>query len=145
MIYFAYGSLMNRSGLADLCPRAEPLRCARISDHRLAFTGSSSQWGGGSATIRLAPGRDVWGALYEVDEECRRAIERSGEADGYVWAWTQVMDEEGKRIRAGLLVKVRHLEAASPSPEYLDVLRQAWTQWGRAAEDFETGASSENE
>lgn len=137
MNYFAYGSLMSRARLAELCPAAKPLHAATIPNHRLAFLGRSEQWGGGTAAISLATGRQVWGGVYEIDDECRAAIERSGAPDGYVWAWTQVEDESGVRKRVGLLVKVRGMDEAPPSAKYLDVLRRAWEEWGRDPADFD--------
>ncbi len=137
MNYFAYGSLMSRARLAELCPAGKPLHAANIPNHCLAFTGQSEQWGGGTAMIRLATGREVWGGIYEIDEGCRAAIERSGAPDGYVWTWTQVEDESGARERVGLLVKVHGMENTPPSTKYLDVLRGAWEEWGRDPADFD--------
>lgn len=130
MLYFAYGSLVNRELLRELCPRAEALRSVRIPHHALCFTGRSRAWGGGTATIGLAPNRDLWGALYEIDAEGRAAVERSGEGDGYVWATTTVEEESGGPVVTGILIKVRDLERSSPSERYLDVLKAGWTQWG---------------
>ncbi len=130
MLYFAYGSLMSRSQLERLCPDAKPLRAACVPNHYLAFLGHSKAWEGGTAAIRLSPGHEVWGGVYEIDEECRSAIERAGEPDGYVWALTRVHDADGERIRVGLLVKVRDMEESAPAAEYLDVIKKAWEQWG---------------
>ncbi len=130
MHYYAYGSLLNRDLLRVLCPTARPLGTASIAHHTLCFTGRSETWGGGTATIRLAPAQRLWGALYEIDAAGREQIERSGAVDGYVWAFTPVEDASGALVRAGLLVKVRDLQPAEPSPEYLEVLKAGWAQWG---------------
>jgi len=130
MIYFAYGSLVNRDRMSGLCPAAVPLQTARIPHHSLCFTGNSSTWGGGTATIRLAPAFDLWGVLYEIDDEGRRNIEQSADSDGYVWSFTAVLDGEGARVRAGILIKIRDLELTSPSAAYLEVLKTGWQQWG---------------
>jgi hypothetical protein len=129
MIYFAYGSNMHRARIAETCASARPLRPARIPNHSVIFTGRSGTWGGGTATIGLAANRDLWGALYEIDEECRSRLEAKGLEDGYVWTWTYVIDGEDERVRAGVLVKVRDLEQTTPSPEYLELLKEAWRQW----------------
>jgi hypothetical protein len=129
-LYFAYETLVNRDRMRDVCPRARPVTAARIPDHGLCFTGRSAEWGGGLATIGLAPTRDLWGGLYEIDERGRAEIEKVGAGDGYVWAFTTVLSEAGERVRAGLLVKVRDLEPAEPSETYLEVLRTGWRQWG---------------
>ncbi len=130
MLYFAYGSLVNRDQLLALCPTAKPLGTARIPDHALCFTGHSAVWGGGTATIGLAPTAELWGALYEIDAAGRDRIERSGQSDGYVWSVTQVENSNGERIQTGILVKVRDLKRTTPSDAYLEVLRAGWAQWG---------------
>ena len=130
MLYFAYGSLVNRDQLKKLAPSAVPVGPARIHNHALCFTGNSETWGGGTATIGLAPNQDLWGALYDVDDDGRAAVERSGMPDGYVWAFTSVADEAGERVQSGLLVKVRDLERRDPSSAYLEVLKAGWSSWG---------------
>lgn len=130
MLFFAYGSLLNQNRLREVCATAIPLEVAKIPHHSLCFTGHSRAWGGGTATIGLSPGRNLWGALYEVDAAGRRAIERSGEEDGYVWSFTPVELAEGELLTPGMLVKVRGLERSAPSQAYLDVLRSGWQQWG---------------
>lgn len=130
MLYFAYGSLVNREKLLELCPTARPLRAARITHHALCFTGQSQTWGGGTATIGLAPACSLWGGLYEIDEEGRARVEASGSPDGYVWAFTRVEDANDEGEKVGLLVKVRDLERAEPSSVYLEVLTSGWLQWG---------------
>ena len=129
MIYFGYGPEMARERMSEICPDARPLEPARLPHHRVTFTGRSERWGGGVATITLAVGHDLWGALYEIDESCRGRIERLGEEMGYVWSWTDVLRGEDERVRAGTLIKVRELEATTPSPKYLEALRLAWRQW----------------
>lgn len=134
MLYFAYGSLVNQDRIRELCPKVKPLRTAKIPDHSLCFTGHSDVWGGGTATIGLAPNRDLWGGLYEIDGPGRIAVVSSGEDDGYVWATTSVEDVRGAEVATGMLIKVRDLERIAPSERYLDVLRVGWKQWGIDAE-----------
>lgn len=136
MIYFTYGSLLARERMAELSPGATPLTTAMIPHHGLCLTGHSKVWGGGTATITAATGREVWGGLYEIDPAGRAAVEIAGDAEGYVWCFTRVMKSDGERMRAGLLVKVRDLEVSSPSDEYLAVLRAGWAEWGLAPQEL---------
>lgn len=130
MDYFAYGTEMHRDRMAELCPGAKPLYPARIPHHAVSFTGRSDAAGGGLATISLTSGRDVWGGVYGVDDECREALEEWGRENGYVWSWTDVRTQDGERKRVGLLVKVRDLEKTTPGPAYLESLKEAWRDWG---------------
>jgi hypothetical protein len=130
MLYFAYGSLLDPAQMEGLCPDARRVGAGRIPHHALCFTGKSERWGGGTATIGLAPNRDLWGALYEIDDACRATVERSGAADGYVWSFTSIEGPDGERLDAGVLCKVRDLERHPPSDRYLAVLESGWEEWG---------------
>lgn len=130
MLYFAYGSLLDPGQMETVCSDARRVRTGRIPHHALCFTGRSQRWGGGTATIGLAPNRDLWGALYEIDDDDRAVVERLGAPDGYVWAFTSIGGEDGASVDAGLLCKVRNLERQPPSDEYLAVLEKGWKEWG---------------
>lgn len=136
MIYFAYGSMMDRNRLAEICPEAKPVSVAKIPHHAVTFTGHSSKWGGGTATISLTAGLDLWGGLYEIESGCRAKLAESHLAGGYVWSWTSVETAQGSRVHAGLLVKVRDLERSAPSPDYLAALKAGWEQWGLEPADL---------
>lgn len=66
VFYFAYGSNMSSTVMADRCPNALSLGAARLDDHRLAFSLPSLRWGGYAADIETAEGSAVWGVLWEV-------------------------------------------------------------------------------
>lgn len=143
MLYFAYGSLMDRERLAELCPGAKPVSVARLPHHAVAFTGHSSEWGGGTATITLQVGSDLWGGLYDIDPGCSALLAEAHTADGYVWSWTAVETTDGARVHAGLLIKVRDVERTAPSPDYLAVMKEGCKQWGLDPEGVSQNASSE--
>lgn len=68
--YFAYGSNMNLSWMAERCPDTEPLGAARLNGFQLAFRYPSTSWpGGGACDILLAPGSVVWGGLYQTTDQ----------------------------------------------------------------------------
>ena len=66
MIYFAYGSNLNPTQMAERCPGHRSLGVARLPDHRLCFPRYSRTWRCASAGFEASPGDVVWGALYEV-------------------------------------------------------------------------------
>ena len=139
MKYFAYGSLLSRKRMSDLCPGADPLFPARIPHHRIAFTGRSDAWEGGTATVVLASGDELWGGVYEIGPECRAAIQGHGREEGYAWSWTTVETAEGERVKVGLLVKVRELSVSEPSASYLQAVQQGRRDWGLDTGDLITG------
>lgn len=128
-LYFAYGSNLNRRQMGERCPGARPLYRARIPDHRLGFTGTSQAWGGGTATIILAPGEDLWGAVYEVDEACLGTLS-DWEGPAYALSATECLTQEGERVRAHLFVKIRELDERPPSERYVEVIRGGFADWG---------------
>jgi len=69
MIYFAYGSNLNPTQMADRCPGYRSLGVARLPDHRLCFPRYSRAWRCASAGFEASTGDVLWGALYEVPED----------------------------------------------------------------------------
>ncbi len=74
--YFAYGSNMASSQMADRCPGAVCLGVARLPGYRLAFDAWSNRRGGLVADVLPAPGSDVWGVLWQVTDEHAEALDR---------------------------------------------------------------------
>lgn len=127
-LYFAFGSNLSRRLLRDRCAGARPLERAHLSDHRLGFAGHSDAWGGGTATILLAPGEKLWGGLYEVDEECLHTL-AAQEGSAYALSRTGCFKEDGTRAWAYLLVKVRDLGERAPSERYVETIRRGYRDW----------------
>lgn len=74
--YFAYGSNMASSQMADRCPGAVSLGAARLPGYRLAFDAWSNRRGGLVADVLPKPGSDVWGVLWQVTEGHAEALDR---------------------------------------------------------------------
>ncbi len=81
MLYFAYGSNLNWNQIKGRCPSAEFFTAAKLKDYRLAFTRKSERRGGGSADAVPEPGCNVWGIVYQMDENEITALD---EAEDYV-------------------------------------------------------------
>ena len=69
MIYFAYGSNLNPTQMAERCPGHRSLGVARLTDHRLCFPRYSRAWRCATAGFEASPGDVLWGALYDVPDE----------------------------------------------------------------------------
>jgi gamma-glutamylcyclotransferase (GGCT)/AIG2-like uncharacterized protein YtfP len=91
-LYFAYGSNMDEGEIRDHCPSCHYLGPARLEAHRLAFTRRSIRSGTGVADVLPAPGHEVWGTLYELDEKDLDALDRK---EGCGWAYAR----ERKHVR----------------------------------------------
>jgi gamma-glutamylcyclotransferase len=84
--YFAYGSNMDEEVMQACCPTHRFIGAARLDDHRLAFTRRSVRTGTGVADAVFDRGQTVWGALYELDPEDLRKLDRK---EGSGWAYEQ--------------------------------------------------------
>jgi len=75
MWYFAYGSNLNITAVAEWCrhhsqrtPHLKPGKPAVLDNYRLCFPVFSEYWGGGTADIVYDPGKYVAGAIFELSE-----------------------------------------------------------------------------
>jgi gamma-glutamylcyclotransferase len=138
--YFAYASNMAHEVMARLCPRHRYLGVACLADHRLAFTRRSAKTGTGVADIVPAPGKTVWGALYEIGNHELDAVDRK---EGYGWAYTRVMLpvrlEAGGQERNALTYIVLSKEPLDvpPSRQYLNRVIAAARDRGLPAQYIE--------
>ena len=68
VFYFTYGSNLVWTQMCNRCPSARFLCAAKLTDHRLAFTGKSIARNCGVADVIDGLGSDVWGVVYQIDE-----------------------------------------------------------------------------
>jgi gamma-glutamylcyclotransferase len=68
MRYFAYGSNMNWLQMQQRCPTARFVGVALLPNHKLAFTRKSITRRCGVADAVPELGRELWGAVYEIDD-----------------------------------------------------------------------------
>jgi gamma-glutamylcyclotransferase len=131
--YFAYGSNMSLTVMTANCRRHRFLGVARLADHRLMFNRRSVRTGTGVADVVPAKGTNVWGALYELDDEDLPAIDRK---EGYDWAYTreplavQLCDDGSEHLALTYTVRRKEPTEVRPSPEYLDGLINAGRELG---------------
>jgi gamma-glutamylcyclotransferase len=130
-LLFAYGSNMARSEMEAWCPEHRYLGRARLDGFRIEFRRRSIRWGGGAADIVPAPGESVWGVLYEVPNgELDRLDEKEGE--GFAYRRRPVEVEHAGEVRPAVAYEVidKEPEPVAPTPEYLDLLREAARERG---------------
>lgn len=80
MLYFAYGSNMQFDQMKERCSSARFVCTARLKDHRLAFTRLSKNRQCGVADAIQNMGAEVWGTVFEIDENEIGALDKS---EGY--------------------------------------------------------------
>ena len=123
MLYFAYGSNMERVQLKRRCPKAKFVSAAVLPDHELVFSGHSRMWAGAMADIRNTIGKKMEGVLWEISEAEREALdEYEGYPDLYVRKEVQVRTTAGKVVPAFAYVMANPGREASPSKPYKRLL-----------------------
>jgi gamma-glutamylcyclotransferase (GGCT)/AIG2-like uncharacterized protein YtfP len=144
-LYFAYASNMEPRRFQRLCPTGTLVGPARLPGYRLAFSRYSRQRRGGSADVVPDPESEVWGVLYEVDEDGLAAMDRNegvpaayrrevvtavDQAGNEHEAVTYVANRTGEFLphRDYLGVIIRGAEARGLPDEYVESLKQIRTQ-----------------
>jgi len=134
MFYFAYGSNLDPEQMRQRCPGHHVVGLAELRDHRLSFPLTSHDWGGGVASVSVAHGESVWGAVHELSDEDLRTLDGY---EGYRGPGDQhnlydretlpvhlVRADDGsfpRRLHAWIYV-ARPANPAPPSSRYLDAL-----------------------
>ena len=130
--YFAYGSNMASSQMADRCPGALCLGVARLPDYRLAFDAWSNRRGGLVADVLPAPGSEVWGVLWEVTDEHTEALDRyEGVARGqYRRATVRAEPTDGGEVEVFAYVICDPGEDGPTTDAYRDILLEGAREHG---------------
>ena len=132
MLYFGYGSNLCERDWRRWCERKGESgsglifkRCAWLPEHELSFTYSSGSRGGGVLDVVERFGQAAPGALFEVDEAARRALDKKeGAPNVYEPLEVTALDDEGN-AHAAFTYRVRKdLRSAyvSPAPGYAEIV-----------------------
>ena len=141
--YFAYGSNMASSQMADRCPGAVCLGAARLPGYRLAFDAWSNRRGSLVADVLPAPDSEAWGVLWQVTEEHAEALDRyEGVARGqYRREDVRVESERGEPVEAFAYVICNPGEEGPTTDAYRAILLEGAREhglppdWVKAIED----------
>lgn len=68
MLYFAYCTLLDAEEMARYCPAARATEVGWVVDRRVTFETHRSGATTGGCNLRPAPGRRLYGVLYEVSD-----------------------------------------------------------------------------
>lgn len=124
MKYFAYGSNMNPNTITSICGDNKFLGRARLDGYRLAFTRQSVKTHSGVADIVLAPNLVVWGALYEIEDDCLFKLDQK---EGYGSAYTRTainvtLFDDNNHQAIAYTVMEKESKETPPSGDYLSKL-----------------------
>jgi len=116
--YFAYGSNMNFKQMKERCPDARFLKRAYLEGYRFVYDGYSKTRKGAVANIVEAEGKEVWGGLFEVSEECIKSLDSyEGYPISYKRKVLTVKDDKGNTYEAIVYLREPQ-QKGKPSEEY---------------------------
>ncbi|WP_338433261.1 gamma-glutamylcyclotransferase family protein [Clostridium tyrobutyricum] len=124
-LYGAYGSNMNLEQMGNRCPKAKVVGVRVLEDYKLNFRGRYK----GVANIEPCKGRTVPIVLWEITEECERALDLyEGYPNLYIKKEVEV-NVEGKPIKAMIYVMTKEYEnmAAAPTEYYFNVIARGYS------------------
>ncbi|OGD26730.1 MAG: hypothetical protein A2V57_03835 [Candidatus Aminicenantes bacterium RBG_19FT_COMBO_65_30] len=118
MLYFAYASNMNSIQMKRWCPASRFLKTVFLEGFRFVYDGFSVTWDGAVGNIVRAETERVWGALYEITEKDRLALDAfEGYPRSYDRKEVEVKDAAGNVHRAMTYVRAGRA-AGKPHPDY---------------------------
>lgn len=127
---FAYATNMHPEQMAERCSRPNCLGPAWLADHELGFFGHTDAWDGGMATAVFAPGKILWGVVYELSygDAQRLDVWADARLDGagtYFHYPARVTDLSGASLSLLLYKKEIMGEPVPPSREMLGFIAEA--------------------
>lgn len=122
--YFAYGSNMNASQMAERCPDSRFLTKARLPGYRLDFTTYSTSRDGGAADIVAEDGAELWGIVYEVSDADLTELDRR-EGSKYRRIAVQVQPPGQDELPTSAYEVMNKQEFQQPTQDYLQLLIDA--------------------
>lgn len=135
VLYFAYGSNLDREQLERRCLDARVISAGYLPDHRLAFTLFDDGWEGGVADVIPQQGENVWGVIYELTPDSLSRLDEYEDyyEDGpsvYTRARHTVVTAKGERESAWVYSVVdREADFVPPAERYLNILKRAAVEY----------------
>jgi len=149
MLHFAYGSNMDRAGMARRCPGATLIGRAILDDHRFLITVD------GYASVLRAPGRQVHGVLWRLTPRNLAALNAYENLDGGLYSRAIMPVRSDERRVSALVYLGRSRAEGRPRPGYMEAVIEAaraanlplvyvqellrWSPSWRGARERETG------
>ena len=121
--YFAYGMNTNLREMARRCPAAISMGASKLLDHKFAFRMH--------ADVEASQGDSVNGVLWDITEDCERALDN---LEGYPYYYEKkevvVNANNGQNYIAMVYYMVDQGMVHPPSQGYYDCLVEGYTAHG---------------
>lgn len=121
MLYFAYGSNLNKKQMRVRCPESVPMTKAVLKNFKLVFNYY--------ADIVETPGEFVYGAVYEVsDSDIKKLNRYEGYPRHYEIINAEVEDDDKKTYKAFAYVMTSK-GIREPEEYYYNTIKQGFNDW----------------
>jgi gamma-glutamylcyclotransferase (GGCT)/AIG2-like uncharacterized protein YtfP len=131
--YFAYGSNMNWPQMQRRCPSSRFICVGRLVGYHFGITRHSRLRNCGTANVYPAPGKEVWGSVYDINDEELLILDSF--EDGYRREVLSVYPREDGESPFDALVYVAPVEDNVPRPnaEYRRLIIEGAKHWNLPA------------
>jgi cation transport regulator ChaC len=120
--YFAYASNMNRAQMRSRAGEILEERLGRLENYELVFN-KKVRGGTAGANIRPAPGKNVQGVLYKINEPAFRNLDRAeGAPVHYRRIQVTVKDRDGSSIAGQVFIATKVEKGLRPAAHYLKTI-----------------------
>lgn len=122
MKYFSYGMNTNLASMAMRCPRAVSLGAAVLPHYQFEFKSF--------ATVSPKMNEQVHGVLWEITDDCEKALDR---LEGYPTYYGKIIvwvEYEGNMIPCMTYLMYPEEELNYPSNSYVNMLEEGYTSHG---------------
>lgn len=121
MLYFAYGSNLNKKQMKARCPESVPITKTVLKNFKLVFNYY--------ADIVEIPGEIVYGAVYDVsDSDIKKLNRYEGYPRHYEIINVEVEDDDGKSYKAFAYVMTSK-GIREPEEHYYNIIKQGYMDW----------------
>ena len=102
MLYFAYCTLLDFNEMRKYCPSAKPTGVMQLEGFKLCFATYSLSPSEGGCSLEKAPGKIMYGVLYEVSDNEMEVLDKASGLDKGYWTRTHVtlLNHKKENIRA---------------------------------------------
>ena len=120
-LYVAYGSNLNMKQMSIRCPTAAVVGSGTLNGYRLAFCGV--------ATVFPCKGNEVPVAVWEIDEDCERALDRYEGFPRLYRKETVEVEVDGVTLDTMIYIMNRS-RLYPPTSSYYRIIEQGYEDFG---------------
>jgi gamma-glutamylcyclotransferase (GGCT)/AIG2-like uncharacterized protein YtfP len=130
LLYFAYTARIAPDDLVNIAPSATFEFVAHLPESTLSFAIEGNGWNGGLPTVVPEAGSTVWGAVFRIQPEQMKSLDRVELAEQRHRIEADAIDRSGRRHRVALHRASGAVDSElTPSSDYLGRMLDGSRHW----------------